>query len=187
MTFDVRPRISSPRLDLKPNIAEKLLDFELVDCVLGTALALTELSPPSLNLQVGTGELRIKGYYVKITAAETKLITASATRNVFVQLTRDVNSEVTGAQIVEQAGATLTDGMLIATVVTDATNITTITSKQVLKESETVVLLSEVSTPAVPEINTIAKISMQASDANNKKIVVQALRNGAVGDLYIWG
>lgn len=87
-----------------------------------------------LVLDVASGTLFVSGYKVESSATENETLTASNTNYVYGQLTRDGSNNVTGMNIVHNTtGTTPTDGILLATVVTGASTITTITDSRRLK------------------------------------------------------
>lgn len=185
MTFVIKPSV-----DTEANPSDVTVHHDALhpDVVISTVLSLTELSAPSLNLQVGTGECYIHGYHVEISVAETKALSASQTHEVYIQLTRNGNDEVTGAEIASSIDDTVVaaDSMHIATVVTDGTNITSITSKQALKDSDGVIYLKEASAIADPENTEDGKLGIVDNDSNNQKVAFKAWANGAIQEIIVW-
>lgn len=184
MTFLVRPRVN---VEGVPSDVAKGIDGHLPDVVLTAVLALTELGAPSLNLQVGTGNCFIKGYHVNISAAETLAMAINETASVYIQLSRNGNSEVTGAVVGRTTGALPSDSMLIATVVTNGTEITTITSQQRLKSDDGMIYIPEsASAPANQEVTEDALFYVVDNDANNQKAAYKLWANGAIQEIIIW-
>lgn len=148
MTFSVIPRISSPRLNLKPDNIQKVLDF-FFETIGEGAPTVTEVTPPSLIARVALGyKAHINGIYAEVTAAEDRTMTVSQTNWLYLQLTRDVNSEVTGAQLTHLTGAVEptapADSVLLAKITTDAVEITAIdTTVAWLNTNKSAIILHE--------------------------------------------
>lgn len=140
MTFSVIPRISSPRLTLKPANIEKILNLHFNNI---NTVAPTFAADSGLVKTVATAKAIISGIYVEITANEPRTLTASQTNWLYLQLTRDVNNEVSGAQLTHLTNPTEptapTDSVLLAKITTDATTITatdiTVTWKNTNKQA----------------------------------------------------
>ncbi|MHB1910228.1 MAG: hypothetical protein ACYCQJ_15325, partial [Nitrososphaerales archaeon] len=81
-----------------------------------------------LTLNIASGDARINGYWVAVGTGHTETMTASATNYVWLQLTLNGSSQLTGwTFIVNTTGTNPGNAIPIATVVTGASSITTVT------------------------------------------------------------
>ncbi len=181
LTFLVVPSVNV-RGD--PSNIEKILDLNLPDVVLSGMTLSGTVSP----VTVAVGKAFIRGYYVEITVAETKALTASSTNYIYIQLIRNVNNEVTGAQVVANTtGNAPADSILIGKVVTDAgNNITSITGQRALRDTDGVIYLPQQGAAAAdPEVLTDVKLYVRNIDANNQGIFAKIKVDGAIREVRV--